>query len=157
MITVTVVLWVLGLCWKSIAICYKWHLFFLWKRDTLKCVCTQTLRWLVAVSPCLQWQVMLKRHYGRPAARPSHQCCISDYGPVSSQFSVMLVSGVECWRLHCCGSDGCSPCGGCTCGPGARTRNHMISTAFPVVYLHSQLEKEMCWCSNIKTKAAKTA
>lgn len=108
MITVTVVLWVLGLCWKSIAICYKWHLFFLWKRDTLKCVCTQTLRWLVAVSPCLQWQVMLKRHYGRPAARPSHQCCISDYGPVSSQFSVMLVSGVECWRLHCCGSDGCS-------------------------------------------------
>lgn len=91
-------------------------------------------------------------------SRPSlHQCCISDYGPMSFQFSLMLVSGVECWRLHCCGSDGCSPCGGCTCGPGARTRNRMISTAFPVVCLHSQLEKEMCWCSNVKTKAAKTA
>lgn len=34
----------LSLCWKSIAIWYKWHLFFLWKRDALECVCTQPLR-----------------------------------------------------------------------------------------------------------------
>ena len=84
-----------------------------------------------------------------------HQCCISDYGPMSFQFSLMLVSGVECWHFHCCGSDGCSPCGGCTCGPGAHTRNRMISTAFPVVYLHSQLEKEMCCCSNVEQKLLK--
>lgn len=35
---------ILSLCWKSIAIWYKWHLFFLWKRDALECVCTQPLR-----------------------------------------------------------------------------------------------------------------
>lgn len=34
---------VLSLCWKPIAIWYKWRVFFLWKRDALECVSTQTL------------------------------------------------------------------------------------------------------------------
>lgn len=40
---ITIVSWKYCLCWKSIAIWYKWHVFFLWKRDALECVCTQTL------------------------------------------------------------------------------------------------------------------
>lgn len=40
---ITIVSWKYCLCWKSIAIWYKWHVFFLWKRDALECVCTQML------------------------------------------------------------------------------------------------------------------
>lgn len=49
---------ILSLCWTSIAIWYKWHLFFLWKRDALECVCTQSLRmasWSINLTPA-QWQ-----------------------------------------------------------------------------------------------------
>lgn len=67
---------ILSLCWKSIAIWYKWHFFFLWKRDALECVCTQPLRmasWSINLT-LAQWRATSQGQLQGDWALLSHSC-----------------------------------------------------------------------------------
>lgn len=157
---------VVSLCWKPIAIWYKWHVFFLWKRVPSS-VCVHSPfagEWVKKHSPCAAFGD--GRYPGETAGRwallsRSLSCFTGQTAMALPPFQLSLTlasASMSVWWSSCgCGIGICTFPGvrKCTCGPTACLCSSVcVLCLLCLTHLHSfQLEKEKTYyCDVLKWK-----